>query len=703
MEDLDLERALLIARYEKRINALLLKHSAEEAALSARVISLLEDQAAAARERQSLTESSSEKVERLHCAFHLEVTEKASNDALDSFVQQAPLYASYFQGVRAMLGAAVVTGVSPAIFFGHGSHEALAAAFNEEPIKRATEAFTTVFAKGAAAYAESSDVCVWQAIFGEALGAAADSGSLRMVIRDTSRWMISQQNERRPDFTGFPLPLPAVHEPCAALVIGQLQPTSGAAFTEAHLGQTISALISLVKTQVGLRFLESRASAAAVGFLLNRTHVAFVRVQLVAVPGGGSHKLSRVSITKSLALNDDGAACLQLLCAMDPARLGLKLPSLLLPFTQSHLPITDLKLRTYLGSGLTSSGFLCDVEVGPAPQASGGPASLPRPPTVVEAVAKVLTGDDKEAIARTEADILVALGRTARHPAIPRWVLPPPQLLASSRDSSARPVLIITPRGTLGYVMPSAGRVAPPGHAFATAAEFCAVVWAVLDLHSRGWVHRDPRPENFFRTDGCFLLADVGSATVYGGTYSPVETRGQSIRYGPIRFLREGSQSPYYPADDFELVARMVFCAGRQADAPFSAHPDVLLPFWERWEGCVDLQVLLTTAEEAGKAVHSDRALAEAATVDAVARFLAVIQSQCPLPTARERQELAIQQDQAVQYAHHEAEKMRTRRLVAAAAATAAFAAVPVLPGGQMEDAVERGSGGGGEGMHEEQ
>ena len=98
-----------------------------------------------------------------------------------------------------------------------------------------------------------------------------------------------------------------------------------------------------------------------------------------------------------------------------------------------------------------------------------------------------------------------------------------------------------------------------PVEAAPGAAEFCNLVDALHGMHAEGWVHRDPRPANFFRAEGgSFVLSDLGAAWCAGVAPDDEDERPWAFTYGPLAALRErrdrGVQLSHSFADDFEQV-----------------------------------------------------------------------------------------------------------------------------------------------------
>jgi len=159
-------------------------------------------------------------------------------------------------------------------------------------------------------------------------------------------------------------------------------------------------------------------------------------------------------------------------------------------------------------------------------------------------------------------------------------------------------------------------RVYRPG-----AAEYCDLVDALANLHGQGFVHRDPRPDNFFRTaDGQFFLADLGSASAIGA--EAWDSRPWSFPYGPLEVLRAVSRAEDTAAPsvvstssgivttlaihDFEQVARLVYATqSRVVDAlPVHAAGNMKdsVAFWDSIALLEPLRSLLDAATAIGGA-----------------------------------------------------------------------------------------------------
>jgi hypothetical protein len=195
--------------------------------------------------------------------------------------------------------------------------------------------------------------------------------------------------------------------------------------------------------------------------------------------------------------------------------------------------------------------------------------------------------------------------------------------------------LLLAPRGAVAYSLharPSAapakpapaGLWSPPGGAAAAAAaplalevprskdpllpgaaEFCDLVDALAALHAAGWVHRDPRPANFYRdAGGRFFLADLGSAAPCGADLG-ADARPWAPQFGPLHVLRALDAGlpcpPHTHAHDFEQVARLVYAAlARDADTlPARGSLRELCDWWERRDALPHVALLLTAAAAA--------------------------------------------------------------------------------------------------------
>ena len=165
----------------------------------------------------------------------------------------------------------------------------------------------------------------------------------------------------------------------------------------------------------------------------------------------------------------------------------------------------------------------------------------------------------------------------------------------------------------------TAHRVGPllPG-----AAEFCDLVDALAGLHAAGWVHRDPRPANFYRdAAGRFVLADLGSAARIGDGAAAADGRPWAFHFGPLDALlalRDGAPlPPPQPAHDFEQLARLVYAAQAcDGDALPPPHPRAaaeLCDWWQARDSTVVLASLLRAADAAAAGGVAERELLKAA------------------------------------------------------------------------------------------
>jgi serine/threonine protein kinase len=139
---------------------------------------------------------------------------------------------------------------------------------------------------------------------------------------------------------------------------------------------------------------------------------------------------------------------------------------------------------------------------------------------------------------------------------------------------------------------------------------------ALAGLHAAGWVHRDPRPANFYRdASGRFFLTDLGSAARIGDAAAADDARPWAPQYGPLAALRAaaaGAPPPApAPAHDFEQVARLVYAAqARDADMLTMQADDAakLAAWWEQRDAAPLLQALLPAAAAASQGDAARRA-----------------------------------------------------------------------------------------------
>ena len=290
-----------------------------------------------------------------------------------------------------------------------------------------------------------------------------------------------------------------------------------------------------------------------------------------------------------LPLRGLGGAFLAGLACVEPGQIGYGMPACVVDGTAAEL-------RTFLGMGATASGFA---------------ATWKGDPVVVKMMRPSQETDDMDA----EEHMLRALGTV---PGIVKLV---------AREG---PLFLLKPLGAVSYSLsaPSTASRAPAagdGALWAEhtsdsrpsdldsplaeavlpmAADFCALVDVLALMHEAGFVHRDPRPVNFFRTAAHeFFLSDLGSAVVIGGADNG--TRPFGYTYGPLAVLDAlatwRAPPAAQPEHDMEQVARLVYAAlARDGNKlPVSATPAELLEWWRVRDELLPLATLLPLARKA--------------------------------------------------------------------------------------------------------
>ena len=386
-----------------------------------------------------------------------------------------------------------------------------------------------------------------------ALAAAARRPTLRLVGSSTTPSVAV--GTRKPDVVGLEaapaaqgaaVAEPVSHNVTHTCVLGDLKRRRAereqGRFADQEKAQVLFFAEALVRRQPwrGPR-------ARVVAFLCDGAHVVFFECQFLAQIRGQEFAVELVSALESgpMSLAGEGGAYLAGLTVAPLDELGYTLPSdVALPC--GH-PVT---VHDYIGMGATATAFL---------------ASCCRRAVVLKRY-----HPRAAAAVAAEAAALRALSGT---PGVCQLV-----------GVSAGGDLVLEPVGAFSYALHApavatataesrglwsgdAGEAKLPGvDSFSAAAlrpragDYCDLLAALAQLHARGWVHRDPRPCNFFRTrDGSFFLADLGSATRVG-EHAAADV-AWAFPYGPLAALRAlaaGAPPPALSAaDDLEQVARL--------------------------------------------------------------------------------------------------------------------------------------------------
>jgi hypothetical protein len=438
------------------------------------------------------------------------------------------------------------------------------------------------------------------------LAAASRAPALVLVGRSTTPSI----GTRKPDTVGYVAMAPA--EPAGAVVpvsstvthivcVGSLKPRRAAdndgKFTDEEKGGALDFAAELMRNQQWRA--EKGSLARVVAFLSDGAHIVFFECTFRVAVDGQALRVSAAAVRESasLPLAGEGGAYLAGLTCTPLDALGYELP-------QCKVDGAPVELRAYLGMGATSHGF-----------------------------AATWRGDDAIVLKRYHADTPLAVvlqEQEAHHAAsgVPG--------VCQLRGTAAG-CLLLAPRGAVAYSLharlradaaapapaglwrvaaPPAPPAVPVSPVLPGAAEFCDLVDALAGLHAAGWVHRDPRPANFFRdAAGRFFLADLGSAARAGDAAAAADGRPWAPQYGPLAALRAaaaGAPPPApAPAHDFEQVARLVYAAqARDADMLTMQADDAakLAAWWEQRDAAPLLQALLPAAAAASQGDAARRA-----------------------------------------------------------------------------------------------
>jgi serine/threonine protein kinase len=334
----------------------------------------------------------------------------------------------------------------------------------------------------------------------------------------------------------------------------------------------------------------SSSFARVVTFLTDSVHIIFFECAFaVKLLGQLSVELYSLGESSPLLLRGQGGAFVAGLACTEPGCIGYGMPACVVGGNAAEL-------RTYLGMGATASGFA---------------AMWQGEPVVVKIMRPSL---DNSLAIDMEENVLRALDTV---PGIVKLV---------AREG---PLFLLKPLGVVSYSISASDAITnelEAGHSvlwsmndsqpsdihsllheavLPMAADFCALVDALALMHKAGFVHRDPRPENFFRSaSGEFFVADLGSAIAIGGT-ADGDLRPFGFSYGPAAVLSAlAARIPLpaaLPEHDMEQVARLVYAAHARdgKKLPVFAPAAQLLGWWRLRDELQPLATLLALAQDA--------------------------------------------------------------------------------------------------------
>ena len=364
-------------------------------------------------------------------------------------------------------------------------------------------------------------------------------------------------------------------------------------YTDDEKGRVLNFVEALVRAQPWRT--HGGSLARVVAFLSDGETIVFFEFTIRAeLRGLTLHaQVHAASESAPLLLHGAGGAFLAGLTVAPLAPLGYELP-------RCVVAGSAVALHAYLGMGATSMGFAGTWQGDAIVLKSYHASAVPELPALeLEALhaATGVAGVCQLRATSTDGLLLVPCGAVAyslRAPlaAAPRTHVPPAGLWSPAALPVAKPVAS-PPSAAADPVLPGA-------------AEFCDLVDALAALHAAGWVHRDPRPANFFRdASGRFFLADLGSAARIGDVAAVNDARPWARAYGPLAALRSADAGALLPAPqpahDFEQVARLVYATiARAADTlPTDASARELRDCWERRDASATLSALLLAAAAA--------------------------------------------------------------------------------------------------------
>ena len=455
-----------------------------------------------------------------------------------------------------------------------------------------------------AAAAEAAVQLVFEQQVAPALDRAAGVPTVRLVGRSSK---VSYAT-RKPDVVGYVTDVaragvvgecvPLLSESTAHIcIVGDLKPLvatgaqSAEVFTAEQKGHVLSFAEDLARAQPWRGDL-----VRVVAFLSDCRHIVFFEVTFRTTSQPGAAPLVALESGREsapLPITGEGGAFLAGLTRAPLAALGYNLPTrATLAEQQGEAEVVD-----YLGMGATAMGFAAVLR--------GAPVVLKRYLPAADAAARALEASALTA-SRSRPGICRMVGR---EPDAAGLVLAPVGAVHFSLSPLA--TLLAPEQSGLweaGDGSESGGGATACGAGDARvprAADYCDLVDALTGLHAAGWVHRDPRPSNFFRTaGGRFVLADLGSAAAVGQDCT-ADRRPWAFHYGPLRALAamEAREQipPAAPSDDFEQVARLAYVTLTRYEPPVAPEAAGIRSFWMYMEarGLEPLTSLLRAAAAA--------------------------------------------------------------------------------------------------------
>ena len=449
----------------------------------------------------------------------------------------------------------------------------------------------------------------------EAFSAASSSSS---TVRLLGRSTVVSFGTRKPDVVGYAT-VAATHTTARASRTGKAAAASVAVFHIACLGDVKSRRMANSQGQFSdaekghvLSFLEDllreqpwRAGSGGAGpgarvvaFLCDGVHIIFFQCTfLLERRGSALHvELTKVDESQPLPLAGAGGEYLAGLVSTPLSNLGYGVPSVAMQGERVALTACTGTGATSVGYAATWRGrtlFVKCYDPAARLRVREPEATALRALRGVAGVVQLFSSDGDGVL------LLEPLGASAYSLAV---ALRTPLLSASAEAPRSSGLWRPVEQGAAAVAAP----VLPPPLLLAPgAAEFCDLLDALAGMHTAGWVHRDPRPANFFRdATGSFFLGDLGSAVRVGESAHPDVPFG--FTHGPLDALDAlaacAALPPAVPAHDLEQVARLVYAAQARLVAealPAPPEPATLAAFWRRADALEPLATLLRLAREA--------------------------------------------------------------------------------------------------------